>query len=84
MEIKAVGLTVELIPAELEPMEAFVDGIERSLGVPFDIRIVDAEDHRTAMAASIEPIENKGARATYMKVTCGRGRKADTYHTKNL
>ena len=84
MRIETVGLTVDLIPAEFKPMEAFVDGIERSLGVPFDIRIVDAKNHRTAMAASIEPIEDKGARAADVKITCRRGRKTDTYHAKSL
>ena len=61
MKIEAVGLTVELVPAELEPFETFIDGIERGLRVPFDIGVIDAQNHHTAMVASIEPIEDKCA-----------------------
>ena len=35
MEIEAVGLTVELVPAYFEPLETFIDGIERGLRVSF-------------------------------------------------
>ena len=44
MQIEAVGLAVEFIPAEVEPVEPFVDGIQRRLRVPLDVGIVDAQD----------------------------------------
>jgi hypothetical protein len=84
MESNAVGLTVEFIPAELEPLETFVDGIERNLGVPFDVSIIDAKNDHATMVASIEPIEDEGSRAAYVKVTGRRRRKTDACHTKSL
>ena len=84
MEIEAVGLTVELVPAQFEPSETFVDRIERSLRVPFDVRIVDAENDDTALVAGIKPVEDECSSAPDMKVTCGRRRKADSYHAQNF
>ena len=82
MEIEAVGLAVELVPAQFEPLETFVNGIERGLRVPFDVRIVDAQNDDAAVVARIEPVENKRASAADVKVTCRRGRKADACHAK--
>jgi hypothetical protein len=61
-------------------LETFVDGIERGLRVPFDVRIVNAENYDTALVASMKPIEDERSSAAYMKVTSGRGRKADACH----
>ncbi len=84
MEIEAVGLTVELIPAEFEPFKAFMDGIEKGLRVSFEVRIVDAEnDDATTLVASVKPIKNECSSTPYMKVTRGRRRKADAYHAQN-
>jgi len=77
-------LTVQLVPAQFEPLETFVDGIERGLRVPFDVSVVDAENYDTALPASIKPIENECSSAPDVKVTGGRGRKADARHTQNL
>jgi len=84
MEIEAVGLTVELVPTQFEPLETFVDGIERGLRVSFGVRIVDAENDGAALVASMQPIEDECSSAPYMKVTCGRGRKADACHAQNF
>ena len=84
MEIQAVGLTVELVPAQLEPLETFVNGIERGLRVPFDVRIIDAQNDDAAMVARIQPIEDESSSAANVKVTCGRGRKTDACHDSNL
>jgi hypothetical protein len=84
MEIEAVGLTIELVPAKFKPLETFVDGIERGLRVPFDVRVVDAENYNAALAASMKPIEDECSSAPDMKVTSGRGRKADACHTQNI
>ena len=81
MKIDAVGLTVELIPAELEPLETFVDGIERNLGVPFDVSIIDAQNYYAALVAGIEPIKDECSSAAYVKVAGRRRRKAHTCHT---
>jgi hypothetical protein len=80
MEVEPIGLTVQFVPAELEPAETFVDRIERGRRVPFDVGIIDAENHYTALVARIEPIEDERASAAYVKVAGGRGRKSDTCH----
>ncbi len=82
MERDPVGLTVKLVPAELEPLETFVDGIERNLGVPFEVSIVDAKNYRAAVLASVEPVEDESSRAANVKVPGRRRRKTDACHTK--
>src|SRR4051812_20707194 len=53
MQIEAIGLTVELIPTQLEPFEPFVNRIERGLRVPFDVRVIDAQNDRTGVLARV-------------------------------
>jgi hypothetical protein len=82
VESDAVRLTIKLVPAEFEPLETFVDGIERDLRVPFEVSIVDAKNYRAAMVASVEPVEDESSRAPYVKVPSRRRRKTDACHTK--
>ena len=63
-----------------EPFETFVDGIKRGLRVPFDVRIVNAENYDTTLVAGMKPIEDECSSAPDMKVSSGRGRKADACH----
>jgi hypothetical protein len=49
----------------------------------FGIRIVDAENDGAALVASVKPIEDECSSAPYMKVSCGRGGKADACHAQN-
>jgi hypothetical protein len=84
MQIKPFGLAVELVPAQFEPFQTFVDRIQRGLRVPLDIGIVDAEHDHAAPVAGMKPIEQKCSSAPDMKVASGRGRKADTCHTQNI
>src|SRR5260370_21074443 len=60
-----------------------MDGIERGLRVSFDVRIVDAENDGAALMARMKPIEDECSSAPYMKVTCGRGGKADECHDQD-
>ena len=80
MQIEALALAVEFIPAELEPVEAVEDGIERLLGVAFDIGIVDAEDHRSGVVAGVQPIEDKGPGAADVEVS---GRRRGETHSEH-
>ena len=82
MESDTVRLTVKLVPAELEPPETFVDGIERDLSIPFEVSIVNAKNHRAAAVASVEPVEDESSRAPYVKVSGRRRRKTDACHKK--
>src|SRR5260370_6959123 len=60
-----------------------MDGIERGLRVWFDVSIVDAENDGAALVARMKPIEDECSSAPYMKVTCGRGGKADACHVQD-
>src|SRR3954454_19981391 len=84
MKVAALRLPIELVPAELEPLKARVDGIERTLGVAVDVRIVDAENNRPFLVTRIQPVEDEGSCAAYVKVTGRRWRKADSCHTERL
>ena len=80
VQVEAVGLPVQLVPAEVEPPQAFEDGIERRFGIALDIGVVDAQDHRALIVAGIEPVEDESARAADVQISRGRGRKADSKH----
>ncbi len=77
---EAFRLPVLFVPTQTEPVEAVEDGIERGLGVALDIGVVDAQNHRAAVVAGVEPIENEGARAPDVQKARRRGRKADSNH----
>ena len=82
MEIETVGLTVELIPAKIEPFQTFINRIERRPRVSLDVCIVNTKNDRAALVAGMKPIEDECSSAPDMKVTCGRGRKADACHAQ--
>ena len=64
-----------LVPIEAQPAQTLKDRLDAGLGVALDISVVDAQHHDSLVMARVEPIEDKGARAAYMKKTGGRGRK---------
>ncbi len=80
VQVEAVRLTIMLVPAEAEPLEAFVDGLEGRLGVALQIGVIDAEDHRAAMAAGVQPVEDKRAGAADVQIACRRRRKPYSEH----
>ena len=80
MQGEAVGLFVLFVPTEIEPAEAFEDGIEGRVGVAADVGIVDAEDHRAAVVAGIQPVKDVGARTPDVQKSRGRRRKTDSRH----
>ena len=78
VEGQALGLLVQLIPAQVEPAQPFEDGVQRRLGVALDIGIVDAQDHDAAVAAGEEPVKDEGTRAPDVQKARGRGRKTNS------
>src|SRR5215471_175628 len=67
------GLTV---PFEAKPGEPIEDGVDRRLRGALAVGIFDPQQHFPAAPAGVEPIEQRGARATYMQKARGRGSKA--------
>ena len=69
MKIEPIALAVELVPAEVEPVEPVEDRVHRSLRVALDIGIIQAQHDRAAVVARVEPIENEGAGAADVQIT---------------
>ena len=80
MKRQPLGLFVLLVPAEVEPAQAFEDRSHRGFGVALDVGIVEAQDHRPALVAGVEPVENEGARAADVQKAGRRRRKTDSQH----
>src|SRR5438552_17016246 len=72
MKIQALGLFVLFVPVETEPLQAFEDRGEGGVGIAFDVRVVDAEDHGSVIVAGVEPIEDEGAGAADVEESGGR------------
>jgi hypothetical protein len=83
MQIQPVGLPIEVVPSEFQPIETFIDRIERHLRVPLNVGIIDAQNNCAALMAGIEPVEDEGSSAAYVKVARGRWRKAHACHTSS-
>ena len=77
MQIEPLGLFVFFVPAQVQPFQTFEDGIDRGLGVAFNVSVVKAENHGAAVVAGVEPVENEGASATYVKKSGRRWSEAD-------
>ena len=77
VKIKAFGLPILFVPVEAQPAQAFEDGLHAGVGIALDVGVVKAQDHRPAVVAGIEPVEDKRARAADVKKTGRRGRKSD-------
>src|ERR1700728_4211437 len=80
MQMEALRLAVEFVPAECEPIQPFVDGVERGFGVALDIGVVDAQHQCAAVLANIEPIKDEGARAANVQIASWGGRKTSPNH----
>src|SRR5437879_12964066 len=77
MKIQALGLFVLFVPVETEPLQAFEDRGEGGVGIAFDVRVVDAEDHGSVIVAGVEAIEDEGAGAADVEESGGRRGEAD-------
>src|SRR6185436_20039062 len=71
---------VILIPSEPEPLEAFKDRLQRGLGDPPGIGIVDAEDHGPGVVPRLEPVKDESTRTSDVQKASGRRRKTHSKH----
>jgi hypothetical protein len=79
MQAQPLGLAILLIPAEFEPIQPVEYGIELFLRIASHIRVVDSQDHGSAILSGVQSVENKGARAADVKIAGRRGRKTDSH-----
>jgi hypothetical protein len=78
VQFSTLGLFVFFVPTQAEPFQALKNRVDRSVGVALDVGVVEPQDHRAAIPAGIQPVENKGASAAHMKKSGGRGRKTNS------
>ena len=72
MQFNPFRLLVFLVPAQVQPLQAIENGIDRGLGVAFDISIVKAQDHAAALVPGIKPVKDECAGAAHVQKTGGR------------
>ncbi len=65
-----------LVPVDPEPAEPVQDRLQRLVDVPLPVRVVDAQDETAAVAAGVEPVEQRRAHAADVQETGGAGREA--------
>ncbi len=64
------------VPIEAEPGQSVENGVDRRRGRALAVGILDPQQHLAAVAASIEPIEQRSARPTDMEKSGGRRSEA--------
>ena len=70
-------MLVLFVPVEAQPAQALEDGLDAGVGVALDVGVVQAQDHRAAVVASIEPVEDEGAGAADVQEAGGRRGETD-------
>ncbi len=56
------------VPIDAEPSQAIQDSLNQFRPIAFHVRILNAQNHRAAMAARKQPIEKSRARASHMQI----------------
>ena len=79
MQIEPLRLPVLFVPAEIEPLQPLEDRIQRCFGIALEIRIVDAQDHGSAIVPGIQPVEDERAGAADVQIAGRRGREANSH-----
>ena len=84
MELTPLGLKIRavvaagfgaFVPIEPEPAQRRQDLIDHVLARSLEVRVLDPKDEHAVVMASVEPVEESGARAPEMEVTRRRGGK---------
>src|SRR5579863_8640960 len=80
VQLDALGLMIQLVPAEIQPFQAIENGIDRGFGVAIDIGVINTEEQRAVVVTSVEPVEDERSGAADVQQTgWGRG-EADARH----
>src|ERR1035441_1409455 len=84
VQIQTLRLAIELVPTKRQPVQAFIDGIQRRLGISVYVGIVDPQHHRAVVLPYVEPIENECASAANVQIPSWRGGKSDPDHEASV
>ncbi len=85
VKVVALGLVVgpgvaahlrSLVPVDAEPAEAAQDRLQRLVDVALPVGVVDPQDEAAAVAAGVEPVEQRRAHAADVQETGGARREA--------
>src|SRR5687767_13115116 len=77
---ETIGLLVLLVPPEIQPAQSFIYRLQRGLGIPADVGVVDTKNDCSAVPSRVKPIENESARAPDVQKARGRRRETDSEH----
>src|SRR5689334_3866315 len=80
MTIQTLGLPVEFVPVQSQPVQPIVYGIQGRFGVAVHVRVIDSQHHSAVMFPHIKPVENESPRTADMQVASRRWRKASPNH----
>src|SRR5579862_5212903 len=81
MQGSAFGLFVLFVPAESQPLQAFENGVDRGVGIPLHVGVIQPQNHRSAIPAGVQPVENEGASAADVEKSRRRWSKAHAWFT---
>src|SRR5215831_1835571 len=76
VERQPLRLLILFVPTQAQPLQSIGYETQGGFGVALDVGVVQAKNHRAAMVAGIEPVEDEGSRAAHMQKTGGRRSKA--------
>src|SRR5690242_2827082 len=80
VQLEPLRLAILLVPRQIQPVQPFVDGVQRFFRIALEIRVVDAQNHGAAVTTRVQPVEDKSARAADVEKASGRGGKTDAQH----
>ena len=80
MSAASLCLTTVFIPIKLEPTHRFEDLLDRFLGRPTSIGVLDPQDKRALMMARKQPIEQGGPCSSYVQIAGRAWGKSHSYH----
>src|SRR6202040_425289 len=59
VKLDALGLLVFFVPPQVQPLQSFKNGIDGGFGVALNIGVVEAQNHGSAIVASVQPVEDE-------------------------
>src|SRR5437773_303909 len=71
MQSEAFGLFVFFVPAQVQPLQSFKDRLHRGFRIPLHVRVVEAQDHCSAVVARVKPVKNEGTRTSNVEKSRG-------------
>src|ERR1700722_18327480 len=78
MQFQPFRLLVLLIPTQTQPLQTLENRVHRRFSIALHVRIIEPQNHGSAIVASVEPVKDERASAAHVQEAGGRGREAHT------